>query len=67
VLATLATERTASLTGDGASSAIALTEGFRLAFEVGAGFSLAGAVVAIVALRVRRAAHQPEPAAEPAS
>jgi hypothetical protein len=66
VLATLATERTASVADGGASAATALTEGFQRAFEVGAGFSLAGAVVAIVALRVRRAAHQPEPAAEPA-
>jgi EmrB/QacA subfamily drug resistance transporter len=65
VLATLATERTSSLAGDGVSAATALTEGFQRAFEVGAGFSLAGALVAIVALRVRRE-RAAEPAAEPA-
>jgi EmrB/QacA subfamily drug resistance transporter len=62
VLATLATERTASLAGDGVSTATALTEGFQRAFEVGAGFSIAGALVAIIALRVRR-----QPANAPAA
>jgi hypothetical protein len=64
VLATLATERTASLTHSGVSAATALTEGFQRAFEVGAGFSIAGALVAIIALRVRRQ-EAPAPAAEP--
>jgi MFS family permease len=53
ILATLATERTASLAHGAAPSATALTEGFQRAFEVGAGFSLAGALVALIALRVR--------------
>jgi EmrB/QacA subfamily drug resistance transporter len=66
VLATLATERTASLAHDGVAAAPALTEGFRRAFEVGAGFSLAGALVAIIALRVRAPRSAPAAATEPA-
>jgi EmrB/QacA subfamily drug resistance transporter len=54
ILATLATERTASLTHGATPSAATLTAGFQRAFEVGAGFSVAGALVAIIALRVRR-------------
>jgi EmrB/QacA subfamily drug resistance transporter len=54
VLATIATERTTSLAHGAAPTAVDLTEGFQRAFEVGAGFSLAGALIAIVALRVRR-------------
>jgi hypothetical protein len=53
ILATLATERTASLAHGTAPTAVDLTEGFQRAFEVGAGFSLAGALIAIVALRAR--------------
>jgi EmrB/QacA subfamily drug resistance transporter len=51
VLATIATERTASLTHGAAPTATALTAGFERAFEVGAGFALAGALVALFALQ----------------
>src|SRR3954467_14068165 len=51
VLATIATERTASLTHGAAPTATAITAGFERAFEVGAGFALAGALVALFALQ----------------
>jgi MFS family permease len=51
VLATLATSRTDGLRGDGESVAVALTEGYQLAFSVGAAL-LAGAIVlALVVLK----------------
>jgi EmrB/QacA subfamily drug resistance transporter len=52
LLATVASQRTADVVG--ASPAVALTEGFRRAFEVGAAFALTGAVLTLVVL-VRRA------------
>ena len=64
ILATLATERTASLTHGAQPSAAALTAGFERAFEVGAGFALAGALIALFALQVRR---RPEPQEGPAA
>src|SRR3954468_9779812 len=60
ILATVATQRTAAL-GAGAG---ALTAGYHRAFEVGALFAFAGAVVALVV--VRGAAPRPRPAPEPA-
>jgi MFS family permease len=64
ILATVATAHTNALAGGGNPSASALTEGFQRAFEVGAGFALAGALVAIVALpQVKR---QRAPGAAPA-
>jgi EmrB/QacA subfamily drug resistance transporter len=51
VLATLATSRThADLQGGGALHG-ALTDGFQLAFAVGAGFAFAGALIALLVLR----------------
>jgi len=38
VLATLSTDRTNSLLGDGAGQASALVDGYQLAFTIGAGF-----------------------------
>jgi hypothetical protein len=57
VLATVATARTASFAGHGA---IALTAGYQRAFEIGAGFAVAGVLVAVFVLRSVRA-----PAAAP--
>jgi EmrB/QacA subfamily drug resistance transporter len=52
VLATVATARTDALGGHGAA---ALTAGYDRAFGIAAGFALAGAVVALVVLKVERA------------
>jgi predicted MFS family arabinose efflux permease len=61
ILATVATARTASF---GGHSAAALTAGYQRAFEIGAGFAIAGALVALFVLRVVRApAPSPAPAA----
>ncbi|WP_420034808.1 MFS transporter [Streptomyces sp. cg28] len=54
VLSTLAAARTASLTRDGSAQAVALTEGYRLAFGIGAGLIAAAFVVALVVLRPTR-------------
>jgi EmrB/QacA subfamily drug resistance transporter len=51
ILATLATSRTHGDLRVGAALHGALTDGFQLAFAVGAGFAFAGAVVALLALR----------------
>jgi EmrB/QacA subfamily drug resistance transporter len=59
VLATLSTTRSESLLGHGGAVAEALTDGYRLAFTVGAAVVLAGLGVAIAVLR--------EPAAGPAA
>src|SRR5205823_6670896 len=70
ILATLATARTDSELPAGRVSAHvlhgALTDGFHLAFTVGAGFAVAGALVAAIVIRPlvprTRAARNPEPA-----
>jgi sugar phosphate permease len=68
ILATVATARTASLSGGGDRSTgmmhSALTAGYQRAFEIGAGFAIAGALVAIIVLRLRPA-RAGEPAASP--
>src|SRR5204863_8363220 len=61
VLATVATARTDVLGGRGA---VALTAGYQRAFEVGAGFAIAGALVALFVLPALRApSRAPAPAA----
>jgi EmrB/QacA subfamily drug resistance transporter len=60
ILATVATARTDSLGGHGA---VALTAGYQRAFAIAAGFAVAGALVALLVLRVERA---PSAAAAPA-
>src|SRR3954454_19376480 len=60
ILATVATARTDALGGHGA---VALTAGYQRAFAIAAGFALAGAIVALLVLRVER---QPSAAAAPA-
>jgi sugar phosphate permease len=52
ILATVATARTASFASHGAT---ALTAGYQRAFEIGAGFAVAGALVALFVLRSVRA------------
>jgi hypothetical protein len=51
ILATVATARTDSFTSRGAA---ALTAGYQRAFEIGAGFAIAGALVALFVLRAAR-------------
>ena len=60
VLATLSTTRTEQLAADGASTASALTGGYRLAFAIAALLVAAAVVVALTVLKSDR------PAAEPA-
>jgi sugar phosphate permease len=67
VLATLASQRTETLTSQGESVASALTSGFHLAYLVGAGITVAAFVIALVVLEpVRMPAHgeMPEGAAD---
>jgi EmrB/QacA subfamily drug resistance transporter len=60
ILATVATARTDSFAGHGAA---ALTAGYQRAFEIGAGFAVAGLLVALFVLRTERAVTAREPAA----
>jgi EmrB/QacA subfamily drug resistance transporter len=55
VLATLSTTRTSSLLSHGASNAAALTDGYHLAFTIGAGLVLAAIAIGLVFLRPTRA------------
>jgi EmrB/QacA subfamily drug resistance transporter len=58
VLATLSSTRTENLLASGSSPDVALTDGFQLAFWIGAG--LVAAAIAITAVVVRGGAAQPE-------
>jgi EmrB/QacA subfamily drug resistance transporter len=60
ILATLATSRTEGLVADGVGQASALTDGYQLAFTIGAGFVVAAILLAVTVLR-------PEPAAQEAA
>jgi EmrB/QacA subfamily drug resistance transporter len=51
ILATLATSRTESAVGDGTSQAVALTDGYQLAFTIGAAFVVTALVLAVTVLR----------------
>jgi hypothetical protein len=55
VLATLSTTRTASLRAHGASSPVALTDGYHLAFTIAAGLVLAAIAIGLVLLQPSRA------------
>jgi EmrB/QacA subfamily drug resistance transporter len=55
VLATLATTRTNTLSAHGASNAVALTDGYHLAFTIGAGLVLAAIAMGLVLLRPAQA------------
>lgn len=59
VLATLATDRMTDALAGGAAQPVAATEGFQLAFLVGAGFALVGAVLAFLIVRPPREAVVP--------
>jgi Major Facilitator Superfamily len=61
VLATMSTNRTGDLLAEGASEASALTDGFKLAFLIGAGIAFAAIVVAVTVLKPAEAASQEEP------
>jgi sugar phosphate permease len=66
ILATLATQRTQDLAGNGPIDAEDLVGGFHRAFLVGAGFAAAGAIIALLLLvRVRAPRHQAAPAPPP--
>jgi len=56
VLATLATSRTDRLLADGDGAASALTDGYHLAFGIGAGLAVVGLLVAAAVLRPERIA-----------
>jgi len=64
VLATLSTNRTSDLVAEGASSASALTDGYKLAFLVGAGIAILAVAVAVTVLQPSPALEE-EPVAEP--
>jgi EmrB/QacA subfamily drug resistance transporter len=71
VVATLAATRTGNSVAEGASEAAALTDGYRLAFAIGAGCVIAAIALALTVLPNDRAAADarhatPEPTPEPA-
>jgi len=66
VLATLATSRTHGDLRVGSALHGALTDGFHLAFAVGAGFAFAGALVALLVLRQAKPRSGAPPHGEPA-
>jgi EmrB/QacA subfamily drug resistance transporter len=67
VLATLSATRSEALISDGQTAAPALTEGYHLAFLIGAGLVVAAIVVAVTVLRPEgRAGEQPMPEHDPA-
>jgi Major Facilitator Superfamily len=61
VLATMSTNRTSDKLAEGASQAVALTDGYRLAFMIGAGIAVLAIVVAATVLQPAAAAGQEEP------
>jgi EmrB/QacA subfamily drug resistance transporter len=66
VLATLSATRSDTLIEQGDSTAVALTEGYQLAFLIGAGLVVAAIVVAVTVLQPeRRVLEEVEPEAEP--
>jgi EmrB/QacA subfamily drug resistance transporter len=73
VLATLSTSRTDTLLARGVADATALTDGYQLAFVIGAGLLIAAISIAITVLQpvampqeAEQEAGEPEPGAEPA-
>src|SRR5690242_11873621 len=59
VLATLSTERTNSLLGDGQSQAQALTSGYHVAYLIGAGLAAIAVAIAVFVLRAPRPGAMP--------
>jgi EmrB/QacA subfamily drug resistance transporter len=64
VLATLSTQRTDTLLDKGESTASALTDGYHLAFAIGAGLVVVAVVLAVALLRPERAVAEEQQAAE---
>jgi EmrB/QacA subfamily drug resistance transporter len=64
ILATLATSRTESLVGDGTSQAAALTDGYQLAFTIGAAFLVSALVLAVTVLRSPAGVEETAPESE---
>ena len=64
VLATFATERTASLLEDGETAATALNSGYHLAYLIGAGMVLVAIAIAASVLRAQAPEGAPEPLPE---
>ena len=62
ILATIANTRTADAFETGASTPAALTEGFQSAFMVGAGFAIAGAILAMILVSGRASREHAEAA-----
>jgi EmrB/QacA subfamily drug resistance transporter len=62
ILATVANSRTDDAFATGASQASALTEGFQAAFAVGAGFAIAGAILAMILVSGRASREHAEAA-----
>jgi EmrB/QacA subfamily drug resistance transporter len=64
ILATLSTSRTEGLLDDGVGQAAALTDGYQLAFTIGAAFLVTALILAVTVLRpepaVQEAAHEGE-------
>jgi EmrB/QacA subfamily drug resistance transporter len=64
VLATMSTNRTSDLLAEGSSQAVALTDGFKLAFLIGAGIALTAIAVAATVLQAQDAAPLEAPVTE---
>lgn len=65
VLSTVSTTRTNNLLADGVAPAVALTDGFQLAFWVGVGVAVAAVITTLVLIQGRDV--RPEPARRPLS
>jgi EmrB/QacA subfamily drug resistance transporter len=65
ILSTVATTRTENLLEDGVNQALALTDGFSLAFWVGAGVAIVSVIATLVLLKREEVATEPETAGAP--
>jgi EmrB/QacA subfamily drug resistance transporter len=65
VLATMSTNRTNDLLAEGSSQAVALTEGFKLAFLIGAGIAVLAIAVAATVLQSPATVAEAEPTGDP--
>jgi EmrB/QacA subfamily drug resistance transporter len=65
ILSTVATTRTENLLKDGVQQAVALTDGFSLAFWVGAGVAIVSVIATLVLLKREEVGTEPETAGAP--
>jgi MFS family permease len=65
ILSTVATTRTENLLEDGVNQALALTDGFSLAFWVGAGVAIVSVIATLVLLKREEVGTEPETAGAP--